>query len=422
MPPDHKPARPLLRRLTWLHVFATPPDIGRRDRGLLWLLGAAFLIGQYDLTLISIALPDVQASFGIGEEELGRVIAMGRLGAIPAILLALLADRLGRRRLMVFSMLALSVASLATAFAGSAQQFMAFQALARMFTTLEDILAVVFALELLPATRRGWGVGYLAAMGALGSGTAALLYAAVDYLPGGWRALYALAGVAVLYVAWIRRRLPESPLFESQAANAPQSFWQPLKEIVSCHRRALVALLGIAAAFWFQVSSALNFMSKFLQEAHGYTPAMVSLLFLAAGVVAIFGNVAAGRLSDRHGRRPTLAIALLLHCAAVVSFYNTSGLLLPVAWMSAIFCYFAVEVVVSAISGELFPTSCRSTATSLRSITGVLAAAAGLAVEGSLYRVLGDHGSALSILALSTLFALPFVLFWLRETAYTRLL
>jgi len=148
---------------------------------------------------------------------------------------------------------------------------------------------------------------------------------------------------------------------------------------------------------------------------------MVSLLFLAAGVVAIFGNIAAGRLSDRYGRRPTLATALLLHCAAVVSFYNTSGLLLPVAWMSAIFCYFAVEVVVAAISGELFPTSCRSTAASLRSITGVLAAAAGLMVEGSLYRLLGDHGSALSILALSTLLALPFVLFWLRETANTRL-
>ena len=81
-----------------MRLFATPPDIGRRDRGLLWLLGAAFLIGQYDLTLISIALPDVQASFGIAEEELGRVIAVGRLGAVPAILLALMADRLGRRR------------------------------------------------------------------------------------------------------------------------------------------------------------------------------------------------------------------------------------------------------------------------------------------------------------------------------------
>ena len=103
-----------------LIVFATPPDISRRDRNLLWLLGAAFFIGQYDMTLISIALPDIQASFDIAEEDLGKVVAVGRLGALPAILLALVADRLGRRRLLVFTMVGLSIASLATAFATSA--------------------------------------------------------------------------------------------------------------------------------------------------------------------------------------------------------------------------------------------------------------------------------------------------------------
>jgi len=404
-----------------MRLFPTPPDLSGRDRGLLRLLGAALLLAQYDLTLLAIALPDVQSSFGIAEEEIGRIVAVGRLGAIPAILLALVADRLGRRRLLVLSMLGVSVASLATAMAGSANQFMVFQATARLFMTLEEILAVVFALELLPAARRGWGVGYLTAMGALGSGVAALFYAAVDYLPGGWRALYVLAGVAVLYVAWLRRHLPESPLFDRQSALPGASYWAPVREIAICHRRAIVALLGIAGAFWFQVSAVLNFMSKFLQQAHGYTPTMVSVLFLAAGFFAIFGNLIAGRLSDRYGRRPTLGLALCVHCIAVVFFYNTSGALLPLAWMVAIFCYFSVEVVVSAISGELFPTSCRSTASSLRNITAVIAAVTGLAVEGSLYRLLGDHGSALSILALSTLGALPFVYYLLRETANTRL-
>jgi MFS family permease len=371
--------------------------------------------------LISIALPDVQDSFSIAEEDLGKLIAVGRLGALPALLLALVADRIGRRRLLVFTMVGLSAASLATAFAGNAQQYMVFQATARLFTTLEEILAVVFVLELLPAARRGWGVGFLAAMGALGSGLAALLYGAVEYLPGGWRALYGLAGIAVLYVAWLRRRLPESPLFAQQAIDLSRTFWQPLQEIVTQHRRAITALLGIAAAFWFQVSTTLNFMSKFLQSEHGYTPGMVSGMFLAAGAFAIFGNVIAGRLSDRYGRRPVLALALVAHCGAVLAFYNTSGALLPLAWMIAIFCYFAVEVVVNAISGELFPTTCRSTAASLRTITGVIATATGLVIEGQLFNAFGDHGSALSVMALSTLLALPFAIFLLRETANTRL-
>ena len=97
------------------------------------------------------------------------------------------------------------------------------------------------------ADRRGWGVGFLAAMGALGSGLAALLYGAVEHLPGEWRALYAFAGVAVLYVAWLRRNLPESPLFEQQAVDLTKTFWQPLREIVTQHRRAIIALLGTVA-------------------------------------------------------------------------------------------------------------------------------------------------------------------------------
>ena len=138
-----------------------------------------------------------------------------------------------------------------------------------------------------------------------------------EHLPGEWRALYALAGVAVLYVAWLRRSLPESPLFERQQIDLSRTFWQPLREIATYHRRAIIALLGIAATFWFQVSTTLNFMSKFLQSEHGYTPGMVSGMFLAAGAFAIFGNVIAGRLSDRYGRRPTLALALLVHLSLI---------------------------------------------------------------------------------------------------------
>ena len=404
-----------------LHLFATPADLPRRDRNLLWLLAAAFFIGQYDMTLLSIALPDIQASFGIAEEDLGKLVAVGRLGAIPAILLALVADRLGRRRLMVMTMVGLALSNVATAFASSTEQFMLFQASARLFTTLEEILAVIFALEMLPDRHRGWGVGFLAAMGALGSGLAAGLYALVSYMPGEWRALYIIGACAIFYVAWLRRNLPESPKFEQKKTDVKGDYWEPLKEIFTHHRREITVLLTIAGVFWFQVSTTLNFMSKFLQDTHGYSQGDVSVLFIAAGTFAIFGNVIAGRMSDRFGRRPTLSVAIAVYSVAALSFYNTSGWLLPIAWMAAIFCYFAVEVVVGAISGELFPTSCRSTAASLRTITGVLTGAAGLAVEGGLYSIFGSHGQALSVMAMTCLVALPVAMFFLRETANTKL-
>jgi len=80
-----------------------------------------------------------------------------------------------------------------------------------------------------------------------------------------------------------------------------------------------------------------------------------------------------------------------------------------------------VDVMINAIGGELFPTSCRSTAATLRLICSVLAGALGLAAEGALYALTGSHASAISVMALTALLGLPAVIWWLRETANTPL-
>lgn len=403
-------------------VFFPPADLASADRRLLLLLAAAFFLAQYDMSVLSLALPDMQASFAIAEDDLGKVIAAARLGALPAVFLALLSDRIGRRRLLMVTLLGLSLATGATGFARTAEEFVAIQFCARAFATAEEAIALIYVLEMLPARHRGWGVGFLAAMGGLGSGAASLLYALVGYLPGGWRALYIIAGISILYIVWLRRRLPETMLFDRHAQRtARQHFWQPALEIVRFHKRAMAAIALIAAAFVFQLSATINFMSKYLQETHHYAPQEVSLLFIVAGALALFGTTSAGRVSDYVGRRPTLIVALSLNCAATIAFYNTGGWLLPLAWILSLFSFFAVEVMLNAIGGELFPTSCRSTAATLRAICTTFAAVAGLAIEGTLFNALGSHAAALTVLSLSTLLAIPVAILMLRETSRTEL-
>lgn len=403
-------------------IFFPPADLNYIDKKLLLLLGAAFFIGAYDMTVMTLALPNLQASFNISEQDLGKVIAAARLGALPAIFLSLLADRIGRRRLLMASLVGLSISTGATGFARTSEEFIALQFCARAFTTAEETIAVIYMLEILMSRHRGWGVGFLSAMGGLGAGAASLLYGVVEFLPGGWRAMYLMAAVPILYLAWLRRVLPESTVFGLHASNSePQNFWQPLQEIFRHHRQEITAMALIAIAFWFQITATLNFMSKYLQEAHDYQPIQVSLMFIVAGSVAILGNVAAGRLSDHIGRKPTLIGGLVCNCAATIAFYNVGGWLLPLAWIATLFSYFAAEVMITAISGELFPTRCRSTAATIRAICGMFAAVAGLAVEGTLYNILGSHAAALSVLCLSSLAAIPVVVFRLRETADTEL-
>lgn len=403
-------------------IFLPPAELELADKKLLLLLGIAFFVGQYDMTILGLALPDIQKSFTISEEHLGKVIAIARMGSIPALFLALLSDRIGRRSMLMFTLLGLSIATGATGFARTTEEFIAIQFFARVFSTAEEIIAVIYVLELLPVIYRGWGVGFLAAMGAVGAGLASLLYGAVEFLPGGWRALYVIAALPILYLAWLRRLMPESAMFDRHVKSGKTPlFWQPFADVFSSHRGQMIAIGLIAAAFWFHVAATINFMSKYLQEAHAYTPQDVSLLYILAGAVAIFGNVTAGRISDRIGRRPTLAAGLLVNCLAVVTFYNTSGLLLPLTWIAMLFSFFAVEVMVNTISGELFPTSCRSTASTLRMICAVFAGVVGLTVEGSLYTLLGSHAAALSIMTLTSLLALPIVALVLRETSRTQL-
>ena len=403
-------------------IFFPPAGLAPSDRKLLLLLAAAFFLAQYDMSVLSLALPDMQSTFAIAEEDLGKVIAAARLGALPAVFLALLSDRIGRRRLLMVTLLGLSIATGATGFARTAEEFIAAQFCARAFATAEEAIALIYVIEMLPARHRGWGVGFLAAMGGIGSGAASLLYALVGYLPGGWRALYIIAGISILYIVWLRRVLPETTLFDRHAKSAmKQNIWQPVLEIFRFHRRAMTAIALIAAAFVFQLSATINFMSKYLQETHQYAPQEVSLLFIVAGSIALFGTTAAGRFSDHIGRRPTLIAALSLNCAATIAFYNSGGWLLPLAWIISLFSFFAVEVMLGAIGGELFPTSCRSTAATLRAICTTFAAVAGLAMEGILFNALGSHAAALSVLALSTLLAIPVVVLMLRETSHTEL-
>tara|TARA_B110000503_G_scaffold19327_1_gene28800 strand:- start:9453 stop:10676 length:1224 start_codon:yes stop_codon:yes gene_type:complete len=403
-------------------IFLPPAGLESADKKLLLLLGVAFFVGQYDMTVLGLALPDIQKSFSISEERLGKVIAIAKMGSIPALFLALLSDRIGRRSMLMFTLLGLSIATAATGFARTAEEFIAMQFLARGFSTAEEIIAVIYVLELLPVMHRGWGVGFLAAMGAIGAGLASLLYGAVEFLPGGWRALYVLAALPILYLAWLRRLMPESAMFNHYVkGDTAHSVWRPFATVWSTHRGQMMAIGLIAAAFWFHLAATMNFMSKYLQEMHAYAPQDISLLYIVAGAVAITGNVTAGRISDRIGRRPTLAVGLMVNCLAVMTFYNSSGLLLPLAWIALLFSFFAVEVMVNTISGELFPTSCRSTASTLRMIFAVLAGVAGLAVEGSLYTMLGSHAAALSVMTLTSLLAVPIVALALRETSGTQL-
>jgi MFS family permease len=386
---------------------------------VLLALGVANLVDNYDGALLGMALPQIQAGLGVADDAIGRMLAVVRLGVLPAVALTVLADRIGRRDLLLVTIVGFTLATFATALVAGPAGFMAVQFVARAFIATENMLAIVVIAEEFDARNRGWGIGMLGAMGAFGYGLASLVFSLVDWLPYGWRALYVLGVAPLLLVAWFRRSLEETERFavHRAARGADDPVLQPLRSLVRMYPGRLLALGAVIVPFAFVIETAMFFASKFLQETHGYAPRDIAVMYLTVGVFGLLGNVVAGTLGDRFGRKLVLGVGLLVNGLAVLGFYNLEGWLVPFCWGAMVMCVTMVVVLFAALGSELFPTSYRSTATGARAIMATFGAAGGLWLEGLLYAHVGSHAAAITSMLVLVPITPLIVAVFLPETA-----
>jgi MFS family permease len=393
-----------------------PPQLTRRQWNVLGLVSLVSLFEQYDVYLFSLNLAHIQRELAIDEGQLGLLGGLVRAGALFAVLVTIAADRFGRRRLLLVTVLAYTLLTGATAFAPSAEWFVVCQFLSRIFAAAETLIAVVVIAEEFDAEHRGWGIGALGAITACGAGLAAVLFGFVDVLPGGWRSLYLVGLVPLLALAWWRRSMPETGRFlalerERGASLRATPALGPFVALLRSYPRRLLVLAGTVLLIGIAVAPASFFAPKYLQDVHGWSPGWVAALNFGGGAFAIVGNPLAGRLSDRYGRRPITAIFAVTAALSAIAFYLSAGLVLAPLWVLMIFGSMGSEVTLSAFGAELFPTSQRSTASGVRAFAWTLGIVLGLAGVSVLFGVLGSNWTAVMVLGLVALGA-P-VLVWL---------
>jgi putative MFS transporter len=405
---------PAAYRPRWFRIaffLGTPPPLTRRQWRVLGLVSVATLFDQYDRSLFALALPKIQASLAIAEADVGYLASIVRLGSLPAFIATLAADRFGRRRVLLVTILGYTVCTGLTAIAPDTQTFVALQFLSRVFGTAEMLLAVVVIAEELDASVRGWGVGALFAIQACGVGVAAVLFPIVEWLGFGWRALYAVGLGPLLVLAYWRRSLPETERFEQArraAAGRPAPLLGPAIELVHAYPGRFIAVASVAFIF-SAGGAAADFLSpKYLLDAHGWTPGQVATLFIFGGALGIFGAAFAGRLSDRAGRKRIAVVFGVAVLTLAAAFFNLDGFWLSPIWIAMIFTLIGHDVLQNSFAAELFPTSYRSTASGARAVAGTIGGAVGLAVESPLYDLFGSHWTAVSVL-LGVAFVAPLI-------------
>jgi predicted MFS family arabinose efflux permease len=163
---------------------------------------------------------------------------------------------------------------------------------------------------------------------------------------------------------------------------------------------AVAALLGVGEVGAFQ------FSSYFALTAHGWSPAGYStMVLLGGGGGGIVGNVVAGTLADRVGRRWVGAAFLAVFPLFAILFYNGPAWALPLGFAGFVFCDTAGGVVVRALSTELFPISHRGTSAGWVTVVLTLGWAAGRARVGGGTSGLGDIARMTSRLSIAVLAA-----------------
>ncbi len=433
--PEHEAAEIALTRAKrpwWLpHVLGRIPlGLEARHISLVGIVSLAALFENYDMSMLSSALKQIRESFGLSQAEVSSLFAWIRLGAIPAFLVLPLADRVGRRRVFLVAIVGMSLGTMASAFAQTAIQFVIAQTVTRTFLVASTACAVVIIAEELPARHRGWGIGILGAIGALGFGLGALLYARVDLLPFGWRAMYMVGGVPLMMMPMFWRQVPETARFATNRASADaraaasaedhsrrsHGFVAPLLELLREYPARSLAIAAMALLFATGSSPAFGLLSDFVQTTHGWSPSSYSLMAIVAGSFGVLGNPFMGWAADRFGRRPVAMIAFAAFPLMALATYYGPSEAVPFFWIPFVFILTGANVLMRIISTELFPTSSRNTAMGWETLMETLGSAAGYALVGGL-TVVGASIAPAAVLVSGLTVLGVFVIRLLPETA-----
>jgi MFS family permease len=339
---------------------------------------------------------------GLSGSTLGLGLAILRLASLAAMPLTAVADRFGRRRVVLWSCVAGLIATVAAALSPSFWWFVAIFAIGRPLLSTSTAVGQVIAAESTDAENRTKSVALVTAGFGLGSGLIALLHSAASGFFG-FRGLFELGVVPLIALFWIRRLIVEPARFE--LAHATTSSRPALGSVHRRFRTRLLVISLISFAVAMTSGPATGFVYLDAQDITKLSSVAVSGMVVTAGVLGVVGLVLGQRAADRFGRRPSGIVAMTGVSLVSILTYSGGRVELFVGYVVAIFFASLLAPTAGAFVNELFPTEVRAHVAGWLVIASVIGAIVGLLVFGAI----ADAGSSLRTAATVTF--LPSVAF-----------
>jgi MFS transporter, AAHS family, 4-hydroxybenzoate transporter len=425
--------------------FIDRQPVGGFQIGLLLTCAAVLLLDGFDTTAIGFVAPPLAKEWGLTKGALGPVFSAGLFGLmIGALVFGPLADRIGRRKIIVFSTLAFGIGALATAFVQDVNTLLAIRFLTGLGLGGAMPNTIAMTSEFSPRRRRATMVMIMFCGFSAGAALGGLLAAAL--IPHfGWRSVFVVGGVApLLLVPILALRLPESVRFLALTGRAnarvaellglisPKAMFQPATEFV-VHEpelagipvlhlfkagRTLVTLL-LWVVFFMSLLD-LYFLTNWLPTVLNDLGASVSEAAVIGSMLQVGGVVGAlalGSIIDRFSFRAlALVYFIAIFAVGAIGQLGHSAVLVAIAIFVAGFCMVGGQIAANALAATFYPTSIRATGVGWALGIGRVGSIIGPLVGGMLLTMKWSAGAVFLAAATAALCA-ALAAFWLSRLA-----
>jgi len=321
---------------------------------------AGWTLDAFDFFLFAFAVKaiaaDFHASVSAVVEGIFWTLAMRPVGAL---FFGVLAERYGRRPILMINVVSYSLCELSSALAPNLGTLLALRALFGVAMGGEWGIGAALALETLPAKGRGFFSGLLQEGYVLGYFLAAIVFK-LFFDRIGWRGMFVAGAAPALLVFYIRRTVEESPAWLA-GAHARRASPGEVRAALVAHFPRLLFLVLLMACFNALSHGSQDLYTTFLQIQHGYDTSTTGTIAIVYSLWALAVGVFFGALSGRIGRRRAIAIAAALVLPAIPLWaYSTTPSTFAAGGFLMQFMVQGAWGVVPAHLNELSPPSVRA--------------------------------------------------------------
>lgn len=374
-------------------------DQKRNQRNAMLAGFLGWTLDAFDFFILTFVLATVAKDFNKTIPEIALTLTASlAMRPVGALIFGLMADRYGRKRPLMISIIFYSVIEILSGLAPSYTVFLLLRFLYGIGMGGEWGVGASLVMESVSVKRRGFLSGLLQEGYAFGFLLAALAYYTI-FPHFGWRAMFFIGGLPALLTLFIRSKVQETAAWKA----AKTTDWKEYGKAVTKHWKLFLYLVLLMSIMNLISHGTQDLYPTFLQKQRNFNPHTTAVITMISMVGAICGGLLFGYLSDKWGRKKMMALAVVLAIFIIpLWMYDGGSMIIAIGAFMMQFMVQGAWGIIPAHINELSPGALRGFFPGFAYQLGVLIASGIVYIEAVLAEHL-SYATSMEILAGSIL-------------------